>query len=139
MLYTPIGGCHLQHLYELPWVGLHACSQRHFDARGVLYRLCPGPRQCSVLKSLIVHFPGYLAVIMLTALLFRKGLQRLGTSEEQFLEAARQEEGELDRVPCLYSSLASDSWSDLDSLLGCVRLAIADEQKRVVWTEQSPC
>ncbi|XP_049996158.1 caspase recruitment domain-containing protein 14 isoform X1 [Alexandromys fortis] len=69
----------------------------------------------------------------------RKGLQRLGTSEEQFLEAARQEEGELDRVPCLYSSLASDSWSDLDSLLGCVRLAIADEQKRVVWTEQSPC
>lgn len=76
---------------------------------------------------------------MMTALLFRKGLQRLGTSEEQFLEAARQEEGELDRVPCLYSSLAPDSWSDPDSLLGCVRLAIADEQKRVVWTEQSPC
>ncbi|XP_035314456.1 caspase recruitment domain-containing protein 14 isoform X1 [Cricetulus griseus] len=69
----------------------------------------------------------------------RKGLQRLGTSEEQFLEAARQEEGELDRVPCLYSSLASDSWSDPDSLLSCVRLAIADEQKKVVWTEESPC
>ncbi|CAH6776514.1 caspase recruitment domain-containing protein 14 [Phodopus roborovskii] len=69
----------------------------------------------------------------------RKGLQRLGTSEEQFLEAARQEEGELDRVPCLYSSLASDGWSDPDSLLSCVRLAIADEQKKVVWTEQSAC
>lgn len=72
------------------------------------------------------------------SLLCRKGLHRLGSSEEQFLEVARQEEGELDRVPCLYSSLAPDSWSDLDSLLSCVRLAIADEQKKVVWTE-SPC
>ncbi|XP_047401912.1 caspase recruitment domain-containing protein 14 isoform X3 [Sciurus carolinensis] len=69
----------------------------------------------------------------------KKGLQRLGTSEEQLLEAARQEEGELDKAPCLYSSLAPDAWSDMDVLLGCVRLAIADEQKKVVWTEQSPC
>lgn len=68
----------------------------------------------------------------------RKSLQQLSVSEEQLLEAARQEEGNLDRVPCLYSSLAPDSWSDLDSLLGCVRLAIADEQKKMVWTEQSP-
>uniref|UniRef100_H0WWF6 Caspase recruitment domain-containing protein 14 n=1 Tax=Otolemur garnettii TaxID=30611 RepID=H0WWF6_OTOGA len=68
----------------------------------------------------------------------KKGLQRLGTTEEQLLEAARQEEAELDRAPCLYVSLAPDSWSDLDSLLGCVRLAIADEQKKVVWTEQTP-
>ncbi|XP_027626630.1 caspase recruitment domain-containing protein 14 [Tupaia chinensis] len=67
----------------------------------------------------------------------RKGLQRLGTSEEQLLEAARQEEGDLDKAPCLYSSLAPDSWSDLDGLLGCVRLVVADEQKKVVWTEQS--
>ena len=70
---------------------------------------------------------------------FTTDLQQLGTLEEQFLEAAQQEEGELDRVPCLYSSLASDSRSDQDSLLSCVCLAIADEQKRVVWTEQSPC
>uniref|UniRef100_A0A8C9JTB7 Caspase recruitment domain family member 14 n=1 Tax=Panthera tigris altaica TaxID=74533 RepID=A0A8C9JTB7_PANTA len=27
---------------------------------------------------------------------------------------------------------------DLETLLGCVRLAIADEQKKVVWTEKSP-
>lgn len=65
----------------------------------------------------------------------RKALQRLGTSEEQLLEASRQEEGELDRAPCLHSSLAPDAWSDLDTLLGCVRFAIADEQKKVVWTE----
>ncbi|XP_048653465.1 caspase recruitment domain-containing protein 14 isoform X1 [Marmota marmota marmota] len=68
----------------------------------------------------------------------KKGLQRLGTSEEQLLEAARQEEADLDKVPCLYSSLAPDAWSDVDVLLGCVRLAIADEQKKVVWTEESP-
>ncbi|XP_004432897.2 PREDICTED: caspase recruitment domain-containing protein 14 [Ceratotherium simum simum] len=68
----------------------------------------------------------------------KKALQRLSTSEEQLLEASRQEEGELDKVPCLYSSLAPDSWSDLDTLLGCVRSAIADEQKKVVWTERSP-
>ncbi|KAM6175983.1 LOW QUALITY PROTEIN: caspase recruitment domain-containing protein 14 [Erethizon dorsatum] len=73
-----------------------------------------------------------------TAKKLRKGLQRLNISEEQLLEAARQDEGDLDKVPCLYSSLAPDSWSDLDGLLGCVRLAIADEQKKVVWTEQSP-
>lgn len=65
----------------------------------------------------------------------RKALQRLGTAEDQFLEAARQEEAELDKVPCLYSSLAPESWSDLDALLGCVRLAVMDEQKKVVWRE----
>lgn len=62
----------------------------------------------------------------------------MGTSEEQLLEAARQEEGHLDQAPCLYSSLAPDSWSDLDGLVSCVRQAIADEQKKVVWTEQNP-
>lgn len=80
-------------------------------------------------------FPGYFAALGLSVSVCRKGLQRLGSSEEQFLEVARQEEGDLDRVPCLYCSLAPDSWSDLDSLLSCVRLAIADEQKKVVWTE----
>ncbi|XP_035890126.1 caspase recruitment domain-containing protein 14 isoform X2 [Phyllostomus discolor] len=68
----------------------------------------------------------------------RKALQRLGASEEQLLEASREEEGELDRAPGLHCSLAADGWSDLDSLLGCVRFAISDEQKKVVWTEQGP-
>lgn len=52
--------------------------------------------------------------------------------------ASKQEEAELDRLPCLHSSLAPDGWSDLDTLLGCVRFAIADEQRKVVWTEQRP-
>lgn len=68
----------------------------------------------------------------------RKPLQRLGASEEQLLDASRQEEAELDKAPCLCGSLAPDGWSDLDTLLSCVRFAIADEQKKVAWTEQSP-
>ncbi|XP_054449055.1 caspase recruitment domain-containing protein 14 [Pteronotus mesoamericanus] len=68
----------------------------------------------------------------------KKALQRLGASEEQLLEAGRREEGELDRAPCLHCSLAPDGWSDLDALLGSVRFAISDEQRKVVWTEQSP-
>lgn len=104
----------------------------------MLSLLQPGRLQRSVLKP-SVCFPGYLAIPGLNiSLLCRKSLHRLGSSEEQFLEEARQEEGELDRVPCLYSSLAPDSWSDPDGLLSCVRLAIADEQKKVVWTE-IPC
>ncbi|XP_059125836.1 caspase recruitment domain-containing protein 14 [Peromyscus eremicus] len=105
----------------------HALLDVRLDSVRVLHRMDIFP--------IIIH----VSVNEKTAKRLRKGLQRLGTSEEQFLEAARQEEGELDRVPCLYSSLASDNWSDLDSLLSCVRLAIADEQKKVVWTEQSPC
>lgn len=116
------------YLHELSWIG-PPCSCPRF---------WPGRLQCSELKANCV-LPAYLAVLGLNiSLLCRKGLHRLGSSEEQFLEVARQEEGELDRVPCLYSSLAPDSWSDLDSLLNCVRLAIADEQKKVVWTE-GPC
>ncbi|XP_054988273.1 caspase recruitment domain-containing protein 14-like [Sorex araneus] len=68
----------------------------------------------------------------------RKVLQRLGSCEEQLLEAARQEEGELDAAPCLASSLAPDGWGDLDGLLGCVRQAVAQEQKKLVWVEQGP-
>nr|XP_025855273.1 caspase recruitment domain-containing protein 14 [Vulpes vulpes] len=83
---------------------------------------------------IIIHIP----INERAAKKLKKVLQRLSTSEEQLLEAGRQEEGQLDRVPCLYGSLAPDSWSDLEGLLGCVRVAIADEQKKVVWTEQSP-
>ncbi|XP_006532436.1 caspase recruitment domain-containing protein 14 isoform X2 [Mus musculus] len=104
----------------------HALLDVRLDSVRVLHRMDMFP--------IIIH----VSVNEKTAKKLRKGLHRLGSSEEQFLEVARQEEGELDRVPCLYSSLAPDSWSDLDSLLSCVRLAIADEQKKVVWTE-SPC
>ncbi|XP_051015133.1 caspase recruitment domain-containing protein 14 [Acomys russatus] len=105
----------------------HALLDVRLDSVPVLHRMDIFP--------IIIH----VSVNEKAAKKLRKGLQRLGATEEQFLEAARQEEGELDRVPCLYSSLAPDGWSDVDGLLSCVRLAIADEQKKVVWTEHSPC
>uniref|UniRef100_A0A8C5LAY6 Caspase recruitment domain-containing protein 14 n=1 Tax=Jaculus jaculus TaxID=51337 RepID=A0A8C5LAY6_JACJA len=105
----------------------HALLDVRLDSVHVLHRMDIFP--------IIIH----ISVNEKTGKKLRKGLQRFSTSEEQLLEAARQEDRDLDRSPCLYSSLAPDSWSDLDSLLGCVRLAIADEQKKVVWTEQSSC
>uniref|UniRef100_A0A8C6HDZ3 Caspase recruitment domain-containing protein 14 n=1 Tax=Mus spicilegus TaxID=10103 RepID=A0A8C6HDZ3_MUSSI len=125
----PIGDHHwiTRHAVEsLMNMSTHALLDVRLESVRVLHRMDMFP--------IIIH----VSVNEKTAKKLRKGLHRLGSSEEQFLEVARQEEGELDRVPCLYSSLAPDSWSDLDSLLSCVRLAIADEQKKVVWTE-SPC
>ncbi|XP_003464935.3 caspase recruitment domain-containing protein 14 isoform X3 [Cavia porcellus] len=104
----------------------HALLDVWLDSVCVLHRMDIFP--------IIVH----ISINEKTAKKLRKGLQRLSVSEEQLLEAARQEEMDLDKVPCLYSSLAPDSWSDLDGLLGCVHLAILDEQKKVVWTEQRP-
>ncbi|XP_059235088.1 caspase recruitment domain-containing protein 14 isoform X3 [Mustela nigripes] len=83
---------------------------------------------------IIIHIP----INERAAKKLKKALQRLGTSEEQLLEAGKQEEAALDGAPCLYGSLAPDGWSDLEALLGCVRSAIRDEQQKVVWTEQSP-
>ncbi|XP_053068818.1 caspase recruitment domain-containing protein 14 isoform X1 [Acinonyx jubatus] len=104
----------------------HALLDVRLDSVRALHR--------SEIFPIIVH----ISVNEKAAKKLKKALQRLNTSERQLLEAGRQEEGELDEVPCLYSSLAPDGWSDLETLLGCVRLAIADEQKKVVWTEKSP-
>ncbi|KAH0629373.1 hypothetical protein JD844_011407 [Phrynosoma platyrhinos] len=69
---------------------------------------------------------------------FRKALQRLGATEEQLLDSARKEEAQLEIVSCLYGTIAPDGWNDLETLTSCVRAAIADEQKKVVWVEQVP-
>ncbi|XP_027705972.1 caspase recruitment domain-containing protein 14 isoform X2 [Vombatus ursinus] len=83
---------------------------------------------------IIVHIP----VTEKNAKKLKKALQRLGTTEEQILETVKCEEADLEKVPCLYTSLAPDCWSDVDSLGNCARLAITDEQKKFVWIEQSP-
>ncbi|XP_066472306.1 caspase recruitment domain-containing protein 14 [Tiliqua scincoides] len=70
---------------------------------------------------------------------FRKALQRLGATEEQLIDSARKAEAQLETVSCLYGTITPDTWSDLEALVGCVRLAIADEQRKVVWVEQGLC
>lgn len=53
------------------------------------------------------------------------------------MECSRREEILLDTLPCLYNCIP-DSWSDLDSLVTAVKTAVKDEQKKIVWIEQSP-
>uniref|UniRef100_A0A8D0H6T3 Caspase recruitment domain family member 14 n=1 Tax=Sphenodon punctatus TaxID=8508 RepID=A0A8D0H6T3_SPHPU len=68
----------------------------------------------------------------------RKVLQRLRVTEEQLLDCARREEPQLEAVPCLYSTISPSTWSDTDALVGYIRRAVADEQKKVVWLKQEP-
>ncbi|XP_044156255.1 caspase recruitment domain-containing protein 14 [Bufo gargarizans] len=69
----------------------------------------------------------------------RKTRQWWGKCEDLLLECAQREEAELDSLPCLYSTVYADSWSDTDSLLCTVKDAILDEQKRIIWLENQPC
>ncbi|GAA6228590.1 caspase recruitment domain-containing protein 14-like isoform X2 [Lates japonicus] len=62
-------------------------------------------------------------------------LQRHGQSEEQLLACSRSEEPLLDKLPCLYHSVAPDSWCDQTSLLTSLRTIIWEEQKKIVWVE----
>ncbi|XP_075135520.1 caspase recruitment domain-containing protein 14 [Leptodactylus fuscus] len=69
----------------------------------------------------------------------KKTRQWWGKCEDLLLECAQREEAELDSLPCLYSTVYPDSWSDTDSLLCAVKEAILDEQKRIIWLENQPC
>ncbi|XP_066442872.1 caspase recruitment domain-containing protein 14 [Eleutherodactylus coqui] len=68
----------------------------------------------------------------------KKTRQWWGKCEDLLLECAQREEAELDSLPCLYSTVYPDSWSDTDSLLCAVKDAIVDEQKRIIWLENQP-
>lgn len=65
----------------------------------------------------------------------RSKLQRHSKSEEQLLACSRSEEPLLDKLPCLYHSVAVDSWCDQASLLTSLRTIIWEEQKKIVWVE----
>ncbi|XP_054460882.1 caspase recruitment domain-containing protein 14 [Anoplopoma fimbria] len=65
----------------------------------------------------------------------RSKLQRHSQSEEQLLACSRSEEPLLDKLPCLYHSVAPDSWCDQTSLLTNLRTVIWEEQKKIVWVE----
>ncbi|XP_029357200.1 caspase recruitment domain-containing protein 14 [Echeneis naucrates] len=65
----------------------------------------------------------------------RSKLQRHTQSEEQLLACSKSEEPLLDKLPCLYHSVAPDSWCDQSSLLTSLRTIIYEEQKKIVWVE----
>ncbi|CAJ1053312.1 caspase recruitment domain-containing protein 14 [Xyrichtys novacula] len=70
-----------------------------------------------------------------TARKLRTKLNRHSQSEEQLLACSRSEEPLLDKLPCLYHSVAPDSWCDQASLLTRLRTIIWEEQKKIVWVE----
>ncbi|RVE76361.1 hypothetical protein OJAV_G00009560 [Oryzias javanicus] len=65
----------------------------------------------------------------------RSKLQRHSQSEEQLLACSRCEEPLLDKLSCLYHSVAPDSWCDQNSLLTSLRTVIWKEQRKIVWVE----
>ncbi|XP_058848424.1 caspase recruitment domain-containing protein 14-like [Acipenser ruthenus] len=67
---------------------------------------------------------------------FRKKLHRHGSSEEHLLECYKAAETFLDKLPCLIRTISSETWNDMDSLMSCVKAAVAEEQKNIVWIEQ---
>lgn len=62
-------------------------------------------------------------------------LLRHSHSEDQLLSCSTSEEPLLDKLPCLYHSVAPDSWCDQNSLLTSLRGIIWEEQKKIVWVE----
>ncbi|XP_074518575.1 caspase recruitment domain-containing protein 14 [Halichoeres trimaculatus] len=65
----------------------------------------------------------------------RAKLHRHSQSEDQLLACSKSEEPLLDKLPCLYHSVAPDSWCDQASLLTSLRTIIWEEQKKIVWVE----
>ncbi|XP_065272199.1 caspase recruitment domain-containing protein 14 [Emys orbicularis] len=89
-----------------------------------------------------LHAAGIYPILLLVSISeknakkLKKALQRLGATEEQLLDCVRREEAQLEKVPCLYGTIAPNTWSDLDALVSAVRAAVANEQKKIVWIEQ---
>ncbi|MBN3274880.1 CAR14 protein, partial [Polyodon spathula] len=67
---------------------------------------------------------------------FRKKLHKQGSSEEHLLECYKAAETLVDKLPCLTRTISSETWSDMESLISCVKAAVAKEQKNIVWIEQ---
>ncbi|XP_035256478.1 caspase recruitment domain-containing protein 14 [Anguilla anguilla] len=65
----------------------------------------------------------------------RQKLQRQGCSEEQLLDCSRSEEPLLDKLPCLYRRVLSDSWNDSATLLRVLQTTVLEEQSKIVWLE----
>ncbi|XP_028310305.1 LOW QUALITY PROTEIN: caspase recruitment domain-containing protein 11 [Gouania willdenowi] len=57
-------------------------------------------------------------------------------SEEEFLKLCRAKEKELEGLPCLYTTIDTDSWAGTEDLIRVIKDRIVEEQKKVVWVEQ---
>ncbi|XP_013923910.1 PREDICTED: caspase recruitment domain-containing protein 11-like [Thamnophis sirtalis] len=56
--------------------------------------------------------------------------------EDELLRTCRQNEKELEGLPCLYASLETDSWSSLEDLLRIIKDKVWEEQQKTIWVDE---
>uniref|UniRef100_A0A8D0GCI1 Caspase recruitment domain-containing protein 11 n=1 Tax=Sphenodon punctatus TaxID=8508 RepID=A0A8D0GCI1_SPHPU len=66
---------------------------------------------------------------------FRKLLPKPET-EDELLRMCRQNEKELESLPCLYASLEAETWSSIEDLLRIIKERIGEEQRKTVWIDE---
>ncbi|XP_066496633.1 caspase recruitment domain-containing protein 11 [Tiliqua scincoides] len=66
---------------------------------------------------------------------FRKLLPKLET-EDEFLRVCRQNEKELEGLPCLYTSLEAESWNSIEDLLRIIKEKVGEEQRKTIWIDE---
>nr|XP_028562584.1 LOW QUALITY PROTEIN: caspase recruitment domain-containing protein 11 [Podarcis muralis] len=56
--------------------------------------------------------------------------------EDELLRTCRQNEKELEGLPCLYSSLEADAWSSIEDLLRIIKEKVWEEQQKTIWIDE---
>ncbi|XP_062999692.1 caspase recruitment domain-containing protein 11 [Elgaria multicarinata webbii] len=56
--------------------------------------------------------------------------------EDELLRMSRQNEKELEALPCLYASLEADTWSSIEDLLRIIKEKVSEEQQKTIWVDE---
>lgn len=56
--------------------------------------------------------------------------------EDEFLRMCRQNEKELEALPCLYASLEAETWSSVEDLIRLIKEKVSEEQRKTVWIDE---
>ncbi|XP_077172580.1 caspase recruitment domain-containing protein 11 isoform X1 [Paroedura picta] len=56
--------------------------------------------------------------------------------EEELLRMCRQNEKELEALPCLYAPLEADMWSSVEDLVRIIKEKVSEEQRKTVWIDE---
>ncbi|XP_054851246.1 caspase recruitment domain-containing protein 11 [Eublepharis macularius] len=56
--------------------------------------------------------------------------------EDELLRMCRQNEKELEALPCLYAPLEVDTWSSIEDLLRIIKEKVGEEQRKTIWIDE---
>ncbi|XP_061455453.1 caspase recruitment domain-containing protein 11 [Rhineura floridana] len=56
--------------------------------------------------------------------------------EDEVLRMCRQNEKELEGLPCLYASLEADTWNSIEDLLRSIKEKVWEEQQKTIWIDE---